>query len=154
MAKINNTTQYILKNLILDKFKEKREALSSEIDAIKKRNYEINEENKDKCKESIIRVMRKAHDDVTKLLKIGGLEIGGQYHGTHLTSLFYCGKLRDNWKEYIQPIVKKGAKQLLLEKDLTELDTKCRKAMDELVLRANLGCKYDEVVSFINNLEV
>ena len=155
MARINNTTQYILKNMILDKFKAKRDVLSSELDAIKKQNYEIANENKDKSRESIVRIMDKAQDDIVKILKSAGLEIDGGYRGAHPLCLFDSkGKLQCNWKDYLHPIGNKNKKLQSLEEDMKELDDKCRKAMDELVLRATLGCKYDDVMEFINNLEV
>lgn len=157
MAKIDKRTQHILESMIVDKFKEKRAALSSELDAIKERNSEIVKENKDKCRETIVRAMSKAHDDIVKALKNAGLEMGGRYYGIHLVNMFNSdGELRSDWRDCIKPIASKSksARQQSLEGDLKELDTKCRKAIDELVLRASLGCKYNDVMEFINNLEV
>lgn len=157
MAKINQRTQHILESMIVDKFKEKRNALSSELDAINERNSEIVRENKDKSRESIVRAINKAQEDITKVLKNAGLEIYRRYYGSHFVNLLDDdGELKSNWKEYIRPISNKGksAKQQSLEEDLEELDTKRRKAMDELVLRASFGCKYNDVMEFINNLEV
>lgn len=156
MAKINNKTQAILEDMIVSKFEDKRSALVKEIDEIRERDYEIATENKEKCKDSIVRVIEKAQNDIAKLLKVAGLEVWNRYSGPH----FYCllnsdGELRSDWKGYIKPIAKKKSMRLAaLEKELDELLAKCKKAMNELVLRANLGCKYDDVMEFINNLEV
>jgi vacuolar-type H+-ATPase subunit I/STV1 len=156
MAKINNKTQAILENMIVGKFEDKRKALVEEIDAIKNRDYEITTENKEKCKDSIVRVVEKAQNDIAKLLKTCGLEIGHKfYEGEHFTYLVDSdGEIKSNWKEYIRPIAKKSAKQEALEQELETLLAKCKKAMDELILRASLGCKYSDVMEFINNLEV
>ena len=157
MAKIDKRTQGILESMIVDKFKEKRAALSYELDAIKERNSEIVKENKDKCRDTIIRVMTKAQEDIVKTLKNAGLKIDGRYYADHIVCMFNSdGELRSDWKDYIKPIASKSksARQSALEEDLEELDAKCRKAMDELVLRASLGCKYNEVMEFVNNIEV
>lgn len=155
MTKIDKRTQYILENMIVDKFKKKRAALSSELDAIKERNSEIVKENKDKCRETLIRVIKKAQDDIIKALKNAGLEIGGRYYANHIVCMFNAdGELRSDWKDSIRPIASKSERQQHLEEDLEELDTKCRKAIDELVLRASLGCKYNDVMEFLDNLEV
>lgn len=156
MAKINNKTQEILENMIVCKFEDKRSALVEEIDAIKKRDSEITNENKDKCKDSIIRVVEKAQNDITKLLKTAGFELRNKYHNRecHFTRMFDSGELEHDWKDYIKPIAKKDERLTALERELEALIAKCKKAMDELVLRASLGCKYDDVMEFINNLEV
>jgi len=156
MAKINNKTQAILENMIVGKFEDKRKALVEEIDAIKERDNEINNENKDKCKDSILRVVDKAQDDIAKLLKTAGLELRSKYtdRECHFTRLFDSGELEHDWKDYVKPIAKKSERLTKLEQELDALFAKCKKAMDELVLRASLGCKYDDVMEFINNLEV
>jgi hypothetical protein len=155
MAKINNKTQAILENMIVGKFEDKRKALVEEIEAIKERDYEITTENKEKCKDSIVRVVEKAQNDIAKLLKVAGLEIVSRYSGSHFVCLLNSdGEIRGNWKDYIKPIEKKSGRLATLEQELETLLAKCKKAMDELVLRASLGCKYNDVMEFINNLEV
>lgn len=156
MAKINQRTQHILESMIVNKFSEKRNALAKELDAIKERDCEIANENMDKCKDFICRYMEHADELIHKALKTAGLEIGSRYYyGGHAICLFDSDcKLKSNWKEYVRPIAKKDAKRKEVEQKLDELTTKCRKAMDELILRASLGCKYDDVMKFINNLEV
>lgn len=156
MAKINNKTQAILEDMIVSKFGDKRKALVEEIESIKERDGEIANENKDKCKDSIIRVVEKAQNDIAKLLKVAGLELGNKYSSVlHFECLLNSnGELRSDWKGYIKPIVKKSMRLAALEQELDALLAKCKKAMDELVLRASLGCKYDDVMEFINNFEV
>jgi hypothetical protein len=155
MAKINNKTQAILENMIVGKFEDKRKALVEEIEAIKERDYEITTENKEKCKDSIVRVVEKAQNDIAKLLKVAGLEIASRYSGPHFVCLLNSdGEIRSDWKGYIKPIEKKSGRLATLEQELETLLAKCKKSMDELVLRASLGCKYDDVMEFINNLEV
>lgn len=155
MAKIDKRTQGILESMIVDKFKDKRNVLSSELDAIKERDRVIISENKDKCRDSIVRVMCKAQNDIMKILKNAGLEIGNGYDCSNIICLFDCDcELRKNWDRNVIPIAKKNPRQLYIEENLKELDNKRRKAIDELVLRATLGCKYNEVMDFINNLEV
>lgn len=155
MAKINNRTQAILENMILSRFEDRRSALVKEIDEINERNQEIAEENKDKCKEFICQYMEHANELIQKVLKTAGLEIH-RYNTNHAVCLFYStsGKLDDNWKRYIRPIEKKSERMAALKQELDALLAKRKKAMDELVLRASLGCKYDDVMEFINNLEV
>jgi hypothetical protein len=157
MAKINNRTQAILENMIVGKFEDKRKALVEEIDATKNRDYEIIAENKERCKDSIVRVVEKAQNDITKLLKVAGLEIGSGCSDSSLH--FVClltpyGEIRSDWKGYIKPIENKSGRLETLEQELKTLLTKCKKATDELILRASLGCKYNDVMEFINNLEV
>lgn len=157
MAKINNKTQAILENMIVGKFEDGRKALIEEIDAIKNRDYEIATENKEKCKDSIVRVVEKAQNDITELLKVAGLEIRSRYNNNpHFVCLLnYDGEIRSDWKGSIKPIEKKKSGRLAtLEQELETLLAKRKRAMDELVLRASLGCKYDDVMEFINNLEV
>lgn len=155
MAKINNKTQAILEDMIISKFEDKRSALVKEIDEIKERDYELATENKDKCKERICQYVEHADELIHKVLKTAGLEIGSRYSGPHFVCLLDSdGELRSDWKGYIKPIAKKSERLAALEKELDELLAKCKKAMNELVLRANLGCKYDDVMEFINNLEV
>lgn len=156
MSKINTRTQNILESMILEKFEEKREALESELDAITKRDREIVKENTEKCKDAIVCVVDKASNDIVKLLKTAGLEIGHKYYDcNHFVCLFNSdGKLKENWKDYIRPIAEKSKRQQSLEEDLEEHTSKCKKAINELVLRVTLGCKYNDVVDFINNLEV
>lgn len=156
MAKINNRTQDILMSMVANKFSEKRNAINFELDEIKNRNAEILKENKEKVKERIQQVMDKAQEDVLKLLKTAGFKLGGRYRTNSIFTLFNSddGKLSYYWYEYISSTASKSKRQEELEADLNTLDEKCRRAMDELVLRANLGCKYDDVMEFINNLEV
>lgn len=156
MAKINNRTQDILMSMVANKFSEKRDALNSELDEIKNRNAEIYRENRDKVKERIQQVMDKAQEDILKLLKTAGIKLGGRYHTNSIITLFNNddGKIGHYWYEYISSVTPKSKHQEELEADLNTLDEKCKRAMDELVLRANLGCKYDDVMEFINNLEV
>jgi hypothetical protein len=156
MAKINNKTQAILENMIVGKFEDKRKALVEEIEEIKKRNQEIADENKDKCKDFICQYMEHANELIHKILKTAGLEVGGKYYySSHAVCLFDSdGALKSDWKDYVRPIAKESERLTKLEQELDVLLFKCKKAMNELVLRASLGCKYDDVMEFINNLEV
>lgn len=64
-------------------------------------------------------------------------------------------KLKSDLDDYIKPIKETVASKRRdgLKEDINQLDAKVAKAKQEILLRASLGMKYDEVVAIVNGFE-
>ena len=162
MARITEATRELLRQKILEKSQDKRDALFGEI---KKLADCINAES-DKIKAKAIDRIKKEFDtfnkNVASILKGYGLKWRFQYSYDYTVNDIIA---ESRGKAYIKSDAGKMFERINdgkdaaanrldnLRIDLEELDRKRSKACDDIELRVALGAKFDEVVELINNLQ-
>ena len=162
MARITEATRGLLRQKILEKSQDKRDALVGEIEKL----ADCIDAESDKIKAKAIDRIKKEFDtfnkNVASILKGYGLKWRLQYSYDYTVKDIIAVS---SGKAYIKSDAggmferindgKDAASNRLdnLRIDLKELDRKRSKACDDIELRVALGAKFDEVVELINNLQ-
>ena len=156
MARFNNNARDILCNMVAEKASEKRKVLTDQLEHIRNvanDDYKKRLENARKELEQLsVKIEQTIHDIFRRFGLEYGLRYGCQKHS--FEDMFNNGNLKKNLDEYIIDDSKKhNGKINSLKEDIEALDNAVSKAKQEILLRAALGMKYDEIVAIINRFK-
>lgn len=160
MARLNSDAREILCQMVTERAKEKREALVAELDGIDA-SLENDYKKRLACaSKKLAGVIDRASEEVAKVLVTYGLKWGTKRYGSGVHNIDSIidsdnGKLKSDLDDYIKPVKETVTPKRRdnLKEDIDQLDAKVAKAKQEILLRASLGMKYDEVVAIVNGFE-
>lgn len=158
MARLNSDAREILCQMVAERASEKREALVAELDRIDA-SLENDYKKRLACaSKKLAGIIDHASEEVDKVLATYGLQWGKRYRSGvyNIGSVVGDdGKLKPNPGDYIEPIKETVTSKRRdgLKEDINQLAAKVAKAEQEILLRASLGMKYDEVVAIVNGFE-
>lgn len=165
MAGITNATRGLLRAKVLEKSKEKRDALTYEIQELSDSLDAETAKVKAKALALIKAEFEKFDEKVERILANHGLKFKpSPYNPSYtytVTSIIDDCKGRayicDDADDKLAPMERKGDRAVTqlenLRADLKELDAKRSKACDDIELKVALGARFDEVVDAIDNLQ-
>lgn len=160
MARLNNDAREILCNMVTEKAGEKRSALVSELDKI---DASLESDYKKRLAAARVKIDEAIHcvcDKIDTILTAHRLQWGRKTYGngphTIEDILNDDGTLKSRLEGYIRPAEEVGASKKRrenLSRDIEDLDAKVAKAKQEILLRAALGMKYDEIVAIVDRFQ-
>jgi len=156
MARLNNDAREILCNMVTEKAGAKRKKLVETIDAIDnetKASYDERVKEARKEIEAILPAFKSGIDRILSKHKLGWKSCRYGDERYTFDDVFSDGDLRADLHNYFSDGERKSNRRLLAETQLKDLDARIAKAKQEILLRAALGMKYDEVVSIINSFQ-
>lgn len=156
MARLNNDAREILCKMVTEKAEAKREQLVmrlTDLDDERSKSYEERVKAARKDIELMIPTIKIGIDRILQKHKLGWKTC--MYNDNHHTfeDIFDDGELRKDLTEYFSNLESEPNRRKLVKKQLDQLDAAVAKAKQEILLRAALGMKYDEVVGIINRLQ-
>lgn len=159
MARLNSDAREILCQMVTERASEKREALVAELDGLDA-SLENDYKKRLACaSKKLVGIIDHASEEVDKVLATYGLQWGSKRYGSGAYNIGSIigddGKLKPDQDDYIKPIKETVTSKRRdgLKEDINQLDAKVAKAKQEILLRAALGMKYDEVVAIVNSFE-
>lgn len=154
MARLNNDTREILCRMVNEKAEAKRKQLTDRLE-------KLDEERSESYKERV-KAARKEIELMVPTIKIGidrilqknklGWKIS---YGRKQTfeDIFIDGELKESLTGYFSNLESESNRRKLVNQQLEQLDEAVDKAKREILLRAALGMKYDEVVAVVNGFK-
>lgn len=154
MARLNSDARDILCNMVTERAAEKRKILEDELASIELALHKDLDKRISNAKAKLEYLFSDVRKSVNKILKENNLDFGKSYCGTKLEfeDIVSEGKCKEKLKSYLCDATKSHRKSLV-KKALEDLDAKVAKAKQEILLRAALGMKYDEVVAIANSFQ-
>lgn len=155
MARLNNDARGILCDMVDQKAEDTRKKLAETLTII---NREIDASYKERVKaarKEIELMIPTINTGIDRILKKHKLEWKtNMYNDSVYTfeNIFMNGNLKNDiyLYDYFSDEEKKPNRKLLVEAQLKDLDARVAKAKQEILLRAALGMKYNEVVAIVN----
>lgn len=156
MARFNNNARDILCNMVTEKASEKRKSITDELEHIQKLEDDDYKKRLEKARKELEQLTtaidRSIRDIFNRLGLKWKLNYGRRYHS--FEEILNYGKLRSNLDDYIgDNSDRQNTRQRALNEEIETLDKAVSKAKQEILLRASLGMKYDEIVSIINGFQ-
>ena len=156
MARLNNDAREILCNMVTDKAAAKREQLVQRLNDLDDERSESYEERVKRARHDIelmIPTIRIGIDRILQKHKLGWktCRYGDEPHT--FEDIFDYGELRKDLTDYFSNLEYEPNRRKLVKQQLEQLDAAVAKAKREILLRAALGMKYDEVVGIINGFQ-
>ena len=154
MARLNNDAREILCKMVDEKAEAKRKQLNDKL-------TELDEERSESYKERV-NAARKEIELMIPTIKIGIDRIlqknklgWNKYCGKDYTfeNIFDDGELRSDLTRCFSNLESEPNRRKLVNQQLEQLDAAVGKAKWEILLRAALGMKYDEVVAVVNGFK-
>lgn len=158
MARLNSDAREILCQMVAERASEKREALVAELDGLDASLENDYKRRLASASKKLADIIDHASEEVDKVLATYGLQWGERYrNGAYNIGSIVGddGKLKPNPDDYIKPVKETVTSRRRdgLKEDINQLAAKVAKAKQEILLRASLGMKYDEVVAIVNGFE-
>lgn len=156
MAKFNQMARDILCDMVTEKAAAKRKRLVKRLTELDNERSESYEERVKKARHDIELMIPTISIGIDRILqkhKLGWKT--GRYsdHPHTFEDIFDDGKLRKDLTEYFSNLESEPNRRKLVKQQLEQLDAAVAKANQEILLRASLGMKYDEIVSIINGFQ-
>lgn len=156
MARFNQGTRDILCDMVTDKAAEKRKELTDELEHIQKLENDDYKKRLEKARKELEQLTTEIDRSIRDIFKRLGLKwklkYGRREHS--FDSILDYGKLRSDLGDYIgDNSDRQNIRQKALNEKIETLDKAVSKAKHEILLRASLGMKYDEIVSIINGFK-
>ena len=154
MARLNNDAREILCKMVDEKAEAKRKQLNDKL-------TELDDERSESYKERV-NAARKEIELMIPTIKIGIDRIlqknklgWNKYCGKDYTfeNIFDDGELRSDLTRCFSNLESEPNRRKLVNQQLEQLDAAVGKAKWEILLRAALGMKYDEVVAVVNGFK-
>ena len=154
MARLNNDAREILCKMVDEKAEAKREQLNdklTELDGERSESYKERVNAARKEIELMIQTIKTGIDRILRKNKLGWKK----YYGKDYTfeNIFDDGELKGDLTSYFSNLESETNSRKLVNQQLKQLDAAVAKAKQELLLRAALGMKYDEVVAVVNGFK-
>ena len=153
MARLNNDAREILCNMVTEKAKDKRKKLTEDLTAIDNEYYADYKSRLASAREELEHLVASINHEIDRIFRKHKLEWNEcRYAGCKhtLEDIFSNGKLKSNIDDYIGNAAKNPNRRLLVETQLKDLDARVDKAKQEILLRAALGIKYDDIIEIVN----
>lgn len=156
MARLNNDAREILCDMVTQKAEAKRKQLTDRLTALDDERSESYEERVKKARHDIelmIPTIRIGIDRILQKHKLGWKTC--RYgNGEHtFEDIFDNGELRKDLTDYFSNLESESSRRNVVGRQLEQLDAAVAKAKQEILLRAALGMKYDEVVAIVNGFQ-
>ncbi len=156
MARFNQSARDILCNMVTEKAAEKRKSITDELEHIQKLENDDYKKRLEKARkelEQLITAIDRSILDIFKRLGLGW-KLNYDRRERSFEDILHYGKLRSNLDDYIRDNSdRQNTRQKALNEEIETLDKAVSKAKQEILLRASLGMKYDEIVSIINGFQ-
>ena len=157
MARLNNDTREILCKMVTEKAEAKREQLVmrlTDLDDERSKSYEERVKSARKDIELMIPTIKIGIGRILQKHKLGWKKCSSYSDNNHtFEDIFDDGELRKDLTSYFSNLESEPNRRKLVKQQLEQLDAAVAKAKQEILLRAALGMKYDEVVAIINGFQ-
>lgn len=156
MARLNNDAREILCNMVTDKAAAKREQLVQRLNDLDDERSESYEERVKRARHDIELMIPTIEIGIDRILqkhKLGWKTCRYSDEPHTFEDIFDDGELRKDLTDYFSNLEGEPNRRKLVKQQLEQLDAAVAKAKQEILLRAALGMKYDEVVGVINGFQ-
>lgn len=155
MARLNNDAREILCRMMNDKAEAKRKQLTDELTKLDDKRSESYEERVKAARKEIELMIPTIKIGIDRILQKNKLGWKKYYSNKDYTfeEIFDDGELRKDLTRYFSNLESESNRRKLVNQQLKQLDEAVAKAKREILLRAALGMKYDEVVAVVNGLK-
>ena len=156
MARLNSDAREILCDMVTEKAAAKRKRLTDRMDELDKESSESYEERVKKARHDIelmIPTIKTGIDRILQKYRLGWRACRYGYGNHTFEDIFDDGELRNDLTDYFSNLESESSRRNVVGRQLEELDAAVSKAKQEILLRAALGMKYDEVVAIVNSFQ-
>ena len=155
MARLNNDAREILCRMVNDKAEAKRKQLTDELAKLDDKSSESYEKRVKAARKEIELMIPTIKIGIDRILQKNKLGWKKYYSNKYYTfeEIFNDGELRKDLTRYFSNLESESNRRKLVNQQLKQLDEAVAKAKREILLRAALGMKYDEVVAVVNGLK-
>lgn len=155
MARLNNDAREILCRMVNEKAEAKRKQLTDELTKLDDKRSESYEERVKAARKEIELMIPTIKIGIDRILKKNKLGWKKYYSNKDHTfeDIFDDGELSKDLTSYFSNLESEPNRRKLVNLQLKQLDEAVAKAKREILLRAALGMKYDEVVAVVNGFK-
>ena len=155
MARLNNDAWEILCRMVNDKAEAKRKRLTDELAKLDDKSSKSYEERVKAARREIELMIPTIKIRIDRILQKNKLGWKKYYSDRDYTfeDIFEDGELKKDLTSYFSNMESESNRRKLVNLQLEQLDEAVAKAKQEILLRAALGMKYDEVVAVVNGFE-
>ena len=155
MARLNNDAREILCRMVNDKAEAKRKQLTDELTKLDDKRSESYEERVKAARKEIELMIPTIKIGIDRILRKNKLGWKKYYSDRDYTfeDIFEDGELKKDLTSYFSNMESEPNRRKLVNLQLEQLDEAVAKAKREILLRAALGMKYDEVVAVVNGFK-
>ena len=155
MARLNNDAREILCRMVNEKAEAKRKQLTDELKKIDDKRSESYEERVKAARKEIELMIPTIKIGIDRILQKNKLGWKKYYSDKDYTfeDIFDDGELSKDLTSYFSNLESEPNRRKLVNLRLEQLDEAVAKAKREILLRAALGMKYDEVVAVVNGFK-
>ena len=155
MARLNNDAREILCKMVNEKAEAKRKQLTNELTKLDDKRSESYEERVKAARKEIELMIPTIKTGIDRILQKNKLGWKKYYDKKDYTfeDIFDDGELSKDLTRYFSNLESEPNRRKLVNQQLKQLDEAVAKAKREILLRAALGMKYDEVVAVVNGFK-
>ena len=155
MARLNNDAREILCGMVNEKADAKRKQLTDELTKLDDKRSESYEERVKAARKEIELMIPTIKIGIDRILQKNKLGWKKYYSNKDYTfeDIFDDGELSKDLTRYFSNLESESNRRKLVNQQLKQLDKAVAKARREILLRAALGMKYDEVVAVVNGFK-
>ena len=155
MARLNNDAREILCRMVNEKAEAKRKQLTDELKKLDDKRSESYEERVKAARKEIELMIPTIKIGIDRILQKNKLGWKKYYSNKDYTfeDIFDNGELSKDLTSYFSNLESEPNRRKLVNLQLEQLDEAVAKAKREILLRAALGMKYDEVVAVVNGFK-
>ena len=155
MARLNNDAREILCRMVNEKAEAKRKQLTDELTKLDDKRSESYKERVKAARKEIELMIPTIKIGIDRILKKNKLGWKKHYNSKDYTfeDIFDDGELSKDLTRYFSNMESEPNRRKLVNLQLEQLDEAVAKAKREILLRAALGMKYDEVVAVVNGFK-
>ena len=155
MARLNNDAREILCRMVNEKAEAKRKQLTDELTKLDDKRSESYKERVKAARKEIELMIPTIKIGIDRILQKNKLGWKKYYNNKDYTfgDIFDDGELSKDLTSYFSNLESESNRRKLVNLKLEQLDEAVAKAKREILLRAALGMKYDEVVAVVNGFK-
>ena len=155
MARLNNDAREILCKMVNEKAEAKRKRLTDELAKLDDKRSESYEERVKAARKEIELMIPTIKIGIDRILQKNKLGWKKYFSNKDYTfeDIFDDGELSKDLTSYFSNLESEPNRRKLVNLQLEQLDEAVAKAKREILLRAALGMKYDEVVAVVNGFK-
>ena len=155
MARLNNDAREILCGMVNEKAEAKRKQLTDELTKLDDKRSESYEERVKAARKEIELMIPTIKIGIDRILQKNKLGWKKYFINKDYTfeDIFDDGELSKDLTSYFSNLESEPNRRKLVNQQLKQLDEDVAKAKREILLRAALGMKYDEVVAVVNGFK-
>ena len=155
MARLNNDAREILCGMVNEKAEAKRKQLTDELTKLDDKRSESYKERVKAARKEIELMIPTIKIGIDRILQKNKLGWKKYYNNKDYTfeDIFDDGELSKDLTSYFSNLESEPNRRKLVNLRLKQLDEAVAKAKREILLRAALGMKYDDVVAVVNGFK-